>query len=691
MNFGSGFVYHSDSDGEGEHGEVVEQSQLSTSFLENCRSAPRERQNEGGQNEDILSAPQSAPQRTIFNARRGNNRKKKAYRQRVDVNVVEVPFSDLGKNNNYSTGEPISCKNCGVFFSHLSTIKGAQHKSTEDAQTSSSSSDDQEVIWKCEFCQHSNVISDLEELPDTDATTLDYILAPPPTIDSPALSEELGIIIPCVDVSGSMCISSEVEGDIKIRGDAASRLNNLRTSGDEANQYLPNEKRGVSYVSRLQCVQGAISSLIENVKEQKQETRIGLVTFSDKVSIHGDASGQPFVVSGNALDDYDTMVSIGKTHKQLSLESPSIASTAAKLSERLFALEEGGGTGLGPAVVAAISAGAEFNLKTNSNNAKVVLATDGLANIGIGSLENEDSTVDSAMKADEFYTKIGKWASESNVTVDVFGIEGDTCDIENLSTLADCTGGSVNLVNPVNLLRDFDNMCTSQKVASNVFVKVYLHIGVEFREENDAEQKEGHSFLVKEIGVVTEDTRPFTFEFNVKRSQDLKRLNLQHLPSLPFQVHIEYTTGNGMRCVRVISAKKDVTNARDVAEKSADVNVLSGHVQSRCAEFARKGHYTKSRVSARAWGNVFNRAMTHQLSESPRIREETEMKLQSLNDVDHLLGRTVAEEMRSGDYLSSDDEMDEEEKTRQKFKRKQQRSKNDDLSSKLFSLSKGGL
>jgi hypothetical protein len=231
-------------------------------------------------------------------------------------------------------------------------------------------------------------------------------------------------------------------------------------------------------------------------------------------------------------------------------------------------------------------------------------------------------------------------------------------------------------------------MCTSQKVASDVSVKVYLHTGVEFRGEDEIAKNESHSFLVKEIGVVTEDTCPFTFEFNMKCSKDFKKLNLQHLSSLPFQVHVSYTTNTGMRCVRVISDKKDVTRTRDVAEKNANVNLLAAHVQSRCADYARKGHYTKSRVSARAWGNVFNRAVTHQMAESPQIREETEMKLQSLNDVDRLLGQTVEAEMRSGGYISSDDEMDEDVKTHQKFKRKQHRSKNDALSSKLFSLSK---
>jgi hypothetical protein len=577
----------------------------------------------------------------------------------------------------------------------LSSLEGVNNEVTKETAMASSATEFQSIcIWKCEFCLHSNVVDTPEEIPDKAHTTLDYIIAPPPVVDgsgasSGPTSANLGVVIPCVDISGSMCISSEMEGNVHIRGDAASRLASLRVGGDEADQYLPNETRGVSYVSRLQCVQGAISSLIEDLKEENKEMRVGLVTFSDKVSIHGDASGQPYVVSGSALDSFQQMVDIGKANKQLSARSATIDVTAPKLSERLFALEEGGPTGLGPAVVAAISQAAEFNRTTNTTNAKVVLATDGLANIGVGSLENNSETVEGAMKTDEFYSKVGTWASKAGVTVDVFGIEGDTCDIENLSTLADCTGGSVNLVNPINLLTDFEHMMTSSKIATDVSVKVFVHSGVEFRGEDQhlCHQNENVSYLNKEIGVVTEESGAVTFEFNVKSSSVLKKMSFGHLQSLPFQVHISYTNTNGMRCLRVISDQKGVTRTRDVAEQNADVSLLTGHVQSRCAEYAREGHYQKSRVSARAWGNVFNRAMSHQQTSSPQIRKETEMKLQALNDVDGLIGDRVQEEMCSGDYLSSDDEMDETVKTRQRFKRKQQRSKNDNLSSKLYSLS----
>jgi len=683
MNFGSDFVFANDDDGGDDCFEVVDEGTLTTTLIEGMRSVEID-------SSDLETHGLSSSVPLVSRGAK-EKKKKKKYRERVDVNVVSIDLTNLGANCTFGTGDPISCKKCGVFFSHLSKLMGANTGTTEQLKCSpkdSSSGGDFEnvAIWKCEFCMHSNPII-REEIPDTSLSTQEYILAPPPIAEESLANsnrQDLGVVIPCVDTSGSMCISSELEEKVKIRGDVTSRLNDLRVGGDELDQWLPNENRNVSYVSRLQCVQAAISSLIDDLKEHKKETRVGLVTFSDKVSIHGDGSGQPFVVSGSSLDDFDSMVEIGKLNKPLSLQSRSIEHTANSITERLFALEEGGPTGLGPAVVAAIAGAAEFNRKTNTSNAKVVLATDGLANIGVGSLETDDR-IDSAVKTHQFYSMLGDWASKAGVTVDVFGIEGENCDIENLGTLADRTGGSVNLVNPINLLTDFGHMLASNKVASEVSVKVYIHSGVEFRGEDVGSicQNENHSHLVKEVGTVTEDTAPMSFEFNVKSASELKKLKHGQLQSLPFQVHVSYTTNDGMRCLRVITDQKNVTRARDVAEKTANVKLLAGHVQSRCASYAQEGHYTKSRVSARAWGQMFNRAMSQQ----QHNREEMEINLQQLNEVDNLIGETVKEERSCGDYMSSDDEMDEEVKMRQKFKRKQKRSKNDALSSKLYNMS----
>ena len=53
---------------------------------------------------------------------------------------------------------------------------------------------------------------------------------------------------------------------------------------------------------------------------------------------------------------------------------------------------------------------------------------------------------------------MGEFASEAGVTINIVSIEGDECNLEALSTLAELTGGSVERVNPTTLTKDFAAM-----------------------------------------------------------------------------------------------------------------------------------------------------------------------------------------------------------------------------------------
>jgi len=59
-----------------------------------------------------------------------------------------------------------------------------------------------------------------------------------------------------------------------------------------------------------------------------------------------------------------------------------IDKTAKKLTQKLMALEETGPTALGPAVATAVSMAAE-----GAPGSQVVICTDGLANVGLGSFD----------------------------------------------------------------------------------------------------------------------------------------------------------------------------------------------------------------------------------------------------------------------------------------------------------------
>lgn len=98
--------------------------------------------------------------------------------------------------------------------------------------------------WHCSFCGTINQIAVTpEELPKGD--TVDYILQAPPanasSSDSTALifclgSNVFGQFIYHSDISGSMCVSYEMQGKFQLKGDSVVRNSNLNT--EHADQYI---------------------------------------------------------------------------------------------------------------------------------------------------------------------------------------------------------------------------------------------------------------------------------------------------------------------------------------------------------------------------------------------------------------------------------------------------------------------
>lgn len=57
----------------------------------------------------------------------------------------------------------------------------------------------------------------------------------------------------------------------------------------------------------------------------------------------------------------------------------------------------------------------------------------------------------------------------------IISIEGDECNLDSLSKLAEMTGGDVERVDPISLKDDFANILAVPIIASNVVAKVKLH------------------------------------------------------------------------------------------------------------------------------------------------------------------------------------------------------------------------
>jgi hypothetical protein len=186
------------------------------------------------------------------------------------------------------------------------------------------------------------------------------------------------------------------------------------------------------------------------MQKNNPDRKIGLVTFNSEVTIIGDATKQPQTVAGDKLNNYDFLLQNG-VEGASKLFQKSVRETKDQLQAKLMTLEETGPTALGPAVVTAIALAGE-----GAPGSTVIVCTDGLANVGLGSFE--DQTEEQQSKIEEFYEIIGQYAKSKGVTVNIISIQGEECNIETVSKISELTGGEVQRVDPKNLIDNFSNM-----------------------------------------------------------------------------------------------------------------------------------------------------------------------------------------------------------------------------------------
>eukprot|EP00727_Mastigamoeba_balamuthi_P004470 m51a1_g14020 hypothetical protein (541) ;mRNA; r:1106547-1108458 len=428
------------------------------------------------------------------------------------------------------TGDPIVCKNehCRAVLSRSDSSRLRRDPSGRQ-------------VWRCQLCATENQVNvEKEELPTTDV--VEYVIQPPQSSSSALPST----VIFCIDVSGSMCVTTE----------------------------LPSRRReDPKYISRLDAVKQAVMSQIDS---STNKTCISIVSFGDEVTVLGDCSQDPLVIAGDKLSDWEAVL---RDVKQRAAAGP-LGESRARLLTRLRELEEGGQTALGPALLASVTMAAAAG-----RGSKVVVCTDGIANIGLGAVED---AADAAATA-EFYNRVGSLASQSGVAVSILGIKGTTCSLENLGRVADASGGAIDMADPLSLTTGFRGALDRVVLATGARASVVLHSSLGVRVD-PAEL---------EIGNVYADTEAvFSFEAVAKMPSEV-----------PYQVQLSYTRLDGCRCMRVETGSLPSCDDTAVAERGLDVMVVGMYVSKTCARLAAQGQLSESRATAVAYRQLLSRAV----------------------------------------------------------------------------------
>lgn len=378
----------------------------------------------------------------------------------------------------------------------------------------------------------------------------------------------------------------------------------MQQFGDGSDQFLNASDRGTTYVSRIQCVKAAIDSQINDMANGASDRKIGIVTFNNEVQVIGDGTKEPVTITGDHLNNFDHLQNNGKIQATERLNKP-VSETKDVLKAKLDAIEETGPTALGPGILTAVAMAAE-----GSAGSSVVICTDGLANIGLGAFDECRTEADS-LAAQKFYERIGTIASTAGVTINIVSIEGDECNLDSLSSLAELTGGKVERVNPTTLTQDFANMLSLPVIATNVEAKVKLHKGLTFRNEMAADLSDDRSLLARRFGNTTAET-VFTFEYGMKPISELlemEDLDMGAITHFPFQTQIKYTALDGSKCLRVISKQMEVSGEREELNQQVNSSLLQKNCVQKGTQMARAGNIREAQAIMKGFKRQVNKQM----------------------------------------------------------------------------------
>jgi hypothetical protein len=155
--------------------------------------------------------------------------------------------------------------------------------------------------------------------------------------------------------------------------------------------------------------QAAVETQLEALQKEQPNAKIVLVTVRDDVRVH--TGSHSHIIAGDKLFNFDTLLHAHET-EQIKLES-SIEKSKEHLSKTLFSLEENGQTALGPALVVSLG------LCSQKAGSKIVICTDGKANVGVGALDEVGNSEEKRNEAELFYDKVANFAKQSGTVISV--------------------------------------------------------------------------------------------------------------------------------------------------------------------------------------------------------------------------------------------------------------------------------
>jgi len=344
---------------------------------------------------------------------------------------------------------------------------------------------------------------------------------------------------------------------------------------------------GSSSMTRLQCVQTAVTQQLQALQRQQPDCIAVIVTFGAEVCVYTDI-GSRSLIARRAHDNEADLIAKGQ---ELGSQcSEKIVDVAERLETTVAGLKPSGNTALGPSLAVAVG------LAGGRPGSKIILCTDGMANNGIGAIRNRNQAV-------EFYGDIGRRAAEEGTCISIITMEGEDCSMENLGTCADLTGGQVEMVDLQALSSKVGAMLANATLATGLQIIAIGTAGISLGDQSGCVMKGLASVMTHTVGSATART-DLTFKLD-----GMAELVSQEEQQVLVQLQLRYTRPDGEEVLQVLTVRPRVCSNREEAESDINGTCVGLSGIHRAARLAQHGKYRAARVELISTCRLLQRAM----------------------------------------------------------------------------------
>nr|MDO8112029.1 hypothetical protein [Candidatus Sigynarchaeota archaeon] len=434
--------------------------------------------------------------------------------------IAQLPFKDLEKAIASVDSVPIACKNCSAVLMDLSLVK-------KDPNLG--------VVFTCAFCG-----------------TVNKLVSMPGTLPG---GDDIEFMI------------EKIEGKVEPSGKKKGLKGDIVTSVIDISGSMSG--------SKLEAVK---HNLVESLKDMAINAKSSvflLITFESNVEIFFSPNEPAIVISEDALlrSEENLKMHIEKTCTKF--DPQSIDKISPSWVTQVQALYTKGSTALGPA----LASGVDIFLARKSSG-RILLLTDGLANVGFGRLEGDGSR-----EGKSFYENLAKTCLQNNIVVDVIGVGGgNELALDVLGKLSELTGGELFFVTESELSSTFSELTQRQFIGKDVKVRVFTpkesSIEVEEISGISSAAQKAKRFEEIKVGSVTADREAF-IQFDVKKQIKEKQV--------PVQIQVEFNDAAGNKKLRVFKSMLKPEESEDAYKKGYEPQIMSVMKIQQAGEMFSKG------------------------------------------------------------------------------------------------------